>query len=66
MNFDVPNINWYLESYQGEEAWFSAIDIKGDESSISWVDFPQGRNQGFPLRLTGLEDLQYRHGCRRQ
>jgi hypothetical protein len=60
MNYDVLNLNWYLESYQGREVWFSA-----DESSINWVDFPQGRKQGFPLSWIGLEELQYIHGCRR-
>ena len=58
MNCDVPNFNWYLERYQSGEMRFPTIQIKCDESSISWVDYPHGGKQGFSLSWTGLEDLQ--------
>jgi hypothetical protein len=57
MKCDVSYLNWYLENYQGGEVWLSVIEIKGDESRISWVDCHQGINKGFSLRGTGLEEL---------
>jgi hypothetical protein len=42
MNCDVPDFNRYLESYQSGEMGFPTIKIKGDESSVSRVDCPQG------------------------
>jgi hypothetical protein len=41
MNCDVPDFNSYLERDQSQEKRFPAIEIKGDESSISRVDYPQ-------------------------
>jgi len=42
-------LNWYLKIYQGGEAWFFVIQIKGDELSISGVDCSQGRKKIFSL-----------------
>jgi hypothetical protein len=43
MDDDVSYFYWYLNSDQGEKTRFTAIKVKGDESSISRVDYPQGR-----------------------
>jgi hypothetical protein len=37
---DILDFNWYLKSDKSEEAGFSTIEIKCDESSISRVDCP--------------------------
>jgi hypothetical protein len=43
MDSDVLYFYWYLNSDQGGKIRFIAIKVKGDEWSISRVDFPQGR-----------------------
>jgi hypothetical protein len=42
MDGDVPYFYWYLNSNYGWKARFATIKVKGDESSISRVDYPQG------------------------
>jgi hypothetical protein len=42
MDGDVPYFDWYLNSNCGRKARFAIIKVKGDESSIDRVDFPQG------------------------
>jgi hypothetical protein len=42
MDGDVPYFYWYLNGDQGGKARFTAIKVKGDESSICRVDGPQG------------------------
>jgi hypothetical protein len=43
MDCDVLYFNQYLKSDQSGETGFPSIKIKGDEPSVSRVDFPQGR-----------------------
>jgi hypothetical protein len=45
MNCDVPNFDWYLESYQSGDMGLPTIYIECDESSVSRVNYPQGRKK---------------------
>ena len=44
MNYDVLYFYWYFKSDQGGKARFSIVKIKGNESGIYGVDYPQGGN----------------------
>jgi hypothetical protein len=44
MNCDVLDFNRYLESDHSVETGFPTINIKGDELSMSRVNYPQGGN----------------------
>jgi hypothetical protein len=42
MYYDVLYFYWYLKSDQGRKARFFAVKIKGNESGICGVNYPQG------------------------
>jgi hypothetical protein len=58
MDGDVPYFDWYLNGNCGGKAWFAAIKVEGDKSSIGRFDCPHGRKERFPLGGTCLEDFQ--------